>query len=161
MRLASAPLLGRSGHEAGRELLQKLYFEETGLPLPEILVTSRGKPYFPDSDLHFSITNTPRRAFCVLAQCPVGIDAEELDRTVNPRLYPKVLSPRELERVKAAQNPNRAFLALWVLKEAAAKLSGDGLRGFPNHTDYSPEDPRVQELDGCVLALMAQDPEKA
>jgi hypothetical protein len=43
-----------------------------------------------------------------------------------------------------------------VLKEAAAKLSGEGLRGYPNHTNFSLEDPRVTETDGCILAVMEE-----
>ena len=48
------------------------------------------------------------------------------------------------------------MLTFWVLKEAAAKLSGEGLRGYPNHTHFSLEDPRVTELDGCILAVMEE-----
>ena len=48
MRMAHCRLTGQSGHEAGRDLLAKLYREETGEALPEILITDRGKPYFAD-----------------------------------------------------------------------------------------------------------------
>ena len=47
MKMASCELDGRTGHEAGRTLLQELYRAETGEDLPEIRVTHRGKPYFP------------------------------------------------------------------------------------------------------------------
>ena len=43
-----------------------------------------------------------------------------------------------------------------VLKEAAAKLSGEGLRGFPNHTNFSLDDPRVREIDGCIVAVLRE-----
>ena len=39
-------------------------------------------------------------------------------------------------------------------KEAAAKLSGEGLRGYPNHTNFSLDDPRVQQIDGCLVAVI-------
>ena len=42
MRLAYCLLEGRSGHEAGRQLLARLYWEETGEALPEIRTTDRG-----------------------------------------------------------------------------------------------------------------------
>lgn len=148
------PLDGQSGHQAGRQLLQQLYFEKTGMTLPPIAITSRGKPYFPDSPLHFSITHTPYHAFCALAEVPVGIDAEERSRTVNPRLAEKILSPGEQIRWRAADDPNEALLRLWVLKEAAVKLTGEGLKGYPNHTDFSPDDPRIQIIDGCVVAVL-------
>jgi len=154
MYLGSCELSGRSGHEAGRELLAKLYREATGESLPPIAVTDRGKPYFVDSDWHFSISHTHRHAFCALSRHPVGIDAEEADRNINLRLAEKILSPMEKAQFDAAEDKRTALLTFWVLKEAAAKLSGEGLRGYPNHTDFSLEDPRVGKIDGCLVAVM-------
>ena len=154
MRIESAPLMGRSGHEAGRELLRQLYREQTGQPLPPIAVTERGKPYFPNSPWHFSITHTRRHVFCALSESPIGIDAEELDRPIRLKLAQKILSPEEMARFEAAPDKQRALLTFWVLKEAAVKCSGEGLRGYPNPTDFSPEDPRVTEQHGCLLAVI-------
>ena len=148
-----ARLDGRSGHETGRALLAELYRQQTGCTCPEVLMASRGKPYFKDSSLHFSITHTKGHAFCVLSDCPVGIDAEEMTREVNLRLAGKILSPSEKTRFEQWPDPRDALLRLWVLKEAAAKLTGEGLRGFPNQTDFDPADKRIQEIDGCYVAV--------
>ncbi len=156
MRIASCELSGRTGHEAGRQLLAALYREATGESLPEIRVTDRGKPYFPDSPWHFSISHTPKHAFCVLSENHVGLDAEEMGRKINLRLAEKILSPGEKRQFDAAPNKEKALLTFWVLKEAAAKLSGEGLRGYPSHTNFSLEDPRVKELDGCLVAVMEE-----
>lgn len=156
MRIAFCELAGQTGHEAGRQLLIKLYREETGENLPEICITDRGKPYFPDSNWHFSISHTPKHAFCVLSRNNVAIDTEELDRKVNLRLAEKILSSSEKAQFDAAPDKNRALLTFWVLKEAEAKLSGEGLRGYPNHTNFSLEDSRVMELDGCIVAVMEE-----
>ena len=156
MRIASCELGDLSGHEAGRMLLKELYREATGKDLPEIRITDRGKPYFPDSDWHFSISHTPNHAFCVLSRNNVGLDAEELDRKVNLKLAEKILSPEEKARFDAAENKEKALLTFWVLKEATVKLSGEGLRGYPKHTNFTLEDPRVTELDGCILAVMEE-----
>ena len=157
MKLLSCSLEGRTGHEAGRMLLARLYREATGEDLPPIALTDRGKPYFENSPWHFSITHTRRHAFCVLARENVGLDAEELDRPLRPGLEEKILSPGELQRYRAAKDPRRALLALWVLKEAEAKYTGLGLQGYPNHTDFSPDDPRVRELEGCLVALITDN----
>lgn len=156
MTLAFCPLEGRTGHAAGRQLLRQLYRQETGQDLPPILKTPLGKPYFENSPWHFSISHTKHYAFCVLSRKNVAIDAEELDRKVRLSLAEKVLSSRELEQFRAAADKERAFLTFWVLKEAAAKLSGEGLRIYPNHTDFSLEDPRVTEIDGCLVAVMEE-----
>lgn len=155
--LAWTRLDGRGGHEAGRQLLARLYRAETGADCPPILTTPRGKPYFEDSPLHFSITHTKNHAFCVLAPHPVGIDAEEQDRNINLRLADKILSPPEKARFEKAPDKRAALLRLWVLKEAAAKCSGEGLRGYPAHTDLSPEDHRITEIDGCYVAVIKEN----
>lgn len=156
MRIAFCRLEGQTGHDAGRQLLARLYREETGEDLPGILTTDRGKPYFPDSPWHFSISHTPRHAFCVLSRNNVAIDAEELDRNIRLKLADKILSASEKVQFDVAKNRERALLTFWVLKEAAAKLSGEGLRGYPNHTHFSLEDPRVTEMDGCLVAVMEE-----
>ena len=126
MKMASCELAGRTGHEAGRQLLAELYREATGEDLPEILTTDRGKPYFADSPWRFSISHTPKHAFCVLSRNNIAIDAEELDRKVKLSLADKILSASEKARFDAAPDKSRALLTFWVLKEAAAKLSGEG-----------------------------------
>ena len=153
MKVASCELNGRGGHEAGRALLEALYREATGLPLPPIVIGEWGKPYFVDSGWQFSISHTKNHAFCALARENVAIDAEELDRPINQKLAEKILSPREKAQYDAAPDKARALLTFWVLKEAAAKLSGRGLRGYPNNTDFSLDDPRVREMDGCLVAI--------
>ena len=154
MKIASCALAGRTGHEAGRALLAALYREETGDALPEIRIAPRGKPYFPHSPYFFSVTHTRRRVFAALSRRAVGIDAEELDRTVRPALAEKILSPSELAQYRTAPDPNRALLTFWVLKEARVKRTGEGLRGYPNKTDFSLNDPRVTEMDGCLVAVI-------
>lgn len=157
MILESRPLEGRTGHEAGRALLAELYRQETGESLPEIAITPDGKPYFPDSPWHFSISHTNRRVFVALSRTNVGIDAEELDRRVNPKLADKVLSPGERTQYDAAEDKTKAFLTLWVLKEAAVKLAGTGLKGYPNRTNFTLDDPRVRELEDCLVAVLTEE----
>lgn len=154
MILGCAELEGRSGHEAGRQLLQKLWAEHMGTGLPQIAVTDRGKPYFVGSDWHFSISHTKKRVFCALSRKNIGIDAEEADRDISLRLAQKILSPGEKMQYDRAEDKRLALLKFWVLKEAAAKLSGEGLRGYPNHTDFSLEDPRVSRIEGCLVAVL-------
>ena len=159
MKLRFCTLNGESGHIAGRKLLETLYREETGEDLPEILSGKFGKPYFPNAPYCFSISHTKNHAFCVLSEKNVGLDAEELTRTVKSGLAEKILSPAEFAEYTRAADKNRALLTFWVLKEAAAKLSGEGLRGYPKNTDFSLNDPSVQEIDGCLVAVLTENEE--
>ena len=156
LKIRGEALNGRSGHDAGRELLKRMYREETGMDCPEIAVADRGKPYFVDSNLHFSISHTKKHVFCALSSKPVGLDAEEKDRKVDLRLAEKILSASEKCRFEAAADQRAALLRLWVLKEAAAKLTGEGLRGYPNRTDFDPNDTRITEIDGCYVAVLTE-----
>ncbi len=157
MHILGEALLGRSGHEAGRQLLERLYFQVTGEALPEIAIAPGGKPCFVGSPWHFSISHTPRHVFVALHTAPVGIDAEELDRSVSDKLPSRVLSASEFAQYAAAPDKSRAFLTLWVLKEAAAKCSGKGIKYPENTTNFSLSDPRVREYLGCLVAVVTEE----
>ena len=153
MELLWQRLEGRSGHDVGRELLAQLW----GGELPQIGITPQGKPHFPCSHLHYSISHTKNHAFCVLSDRPVGIDAEETDRDIDLRLAEKILSPAEKARYLAAPDQRTALLRLWVLKESYAKLTGKGWGNYLYRTDFSPDDPRITEIDGCYAAILEDD----
>ena len=128
-----------------------------GEAMPPIAVTERGKPYFAQGHLHFSISHTKEHAFCVLAECPVGIDAEEKSRQINLRLAEKILSEPERKRFESAADQRDALLRLWVLKESYAKLTGRGLGDYLYETDFDPEDDRIFEIDGCYVAVLKEN----
>jgi phosphopantetheinyl transferase len=145
------------GHAAGLALLAALYREETGEVLPTILTTPRGKPYFADGKLHFSVTHTKHHVFCALSDREIGIDAEETDRKIDLRLAEKILSDAENREYAEAADKRLALLRFWVLKEAHLKCVGTGLTGYPNQTAFSLHDPRVQETNGCLLAVIEKE----
>ena len=155
--LCSRQIQPGEGHTAGRALLAQMYTARTEQPMPAILTTPRGKPYFPGSNVHFSISHTKTRVFCALSDRPVGIDAEDENRDISFALAEKILSPGELAQFRQAQDPRKALLTFWVLKDAQAKCTGEGLRGYPCHTDFSLQDPRVQTIDGCIVAVIKEE----
>ena len=146
-----------TGHLAGRALLAEMYRRYVGEELPPIRVTERGKPYFEDSPWHFSISHSKRHVFCALSRTPIGIDGEELDQKLNPKLAEKILSDPEREEYEQASDRNLALLKFWVLKEAQAKCTGEGLKGYPNHTNFSLSDPRVRQMQGCLVAVVEEE----
>ena len=161
LKLDFWPLNGLDSRVAGKLLLAQMYEELTGEAMAPMGKAPRGKPYFPGSALHFSITHTKTTVFCAIADRQIGIDAEDLNRKVSPTLAQKILSPAEYAQYEAVpeEDRNEALLRFWVLKEAEAKCSGLGLRGYPDHTAFSLDDPRVQKLAGCMVAVIcAEDP---
>ena len=155
--LASRKIENGAGHEAGRVLLAQLYRQYCGGEMPPILCTPRGKPYWQDSLLHFSISHTKHHVFCAISDRPIGIDAEEADRDISLKLADKILSPGERAQFDRAPDKRLALLTFWVLKEAQAKLTGEGIRFHPTHTDFSLDDPRVTVQNNCLLAMMEDE----
>ena len=152
--LAGRALDGETGHAAGRALLSALYQTHAGGRMPPICTQPGGKPCFADGPWHFSITHTKGHAFCVLADRPVGLDAEELDRSIDLRLADSILSPMEKAQFDAAADQRKTLLTFWVLKEAAGKLTGKGIGFHPRHTDFVLPDDRVTEIHGCIIAVV-------
>ncbi len=150
-------LSGRSGHAAAWQLLERLYTQTTGEAMPRVVRSPGGKPCFVDSPWHFSLTHTKNYAFAVLHTAPVGIDAEELGRRVSEALPERVLSPAEYGQYEAAPDKSRAFITLWVLKEAAAKCGGKGIQYPENQTNFQLNDPRVREHLGCLVAIVTEE----
>ena len=157
MQIGHMDLNGLNGHDAGRKLLADMYREATGQPLPQIRVTDRGKPYFADAPLQFSISHTKNHVFCILSERCVGIDAEEQDRDIDLRLAEKILSPTEKERFDRAADKRIALLKLWVLKEGYAKATGRGWGSYLYETDFDPHDPRIQEMNDCFVAAIQEE----
>ena len=149
------------GHAAGRSLLKEMVERFTGAPMPEIRLSERGKPYFAQGELQFSISHTKDHVFCALSDRTIGMDAEELGRDISLNLARKILSPGELAQYEEAEDKRIALLTFWVLKEAQAKCDGTGLQGYPNHTDFSLADPRVTIIDGCLVAVIEKEKEHA
>lgn len=156
--LAACPTAPGRGHEDAHALLARLYAHVTGAPMPPLERQSRGKPYWPDSSWHCSITHTREAAFCVIADCPVGLDAEPLSRTVPSALARKILSPEELQRWEAAGQLPEDLLTLWTLKEAAVKFTGQGLTGYPSHLSFtlSPQ-PSLAGSDLCFTTQLLKN----
>lgn len=154
MILGHAEIQPGSAHAAGRRLLEELYTAHIGTPMPPVLLTDRGKPYFEGDPVYFSITHTKHHVFCALSERPIGIDAEEQDRRIDPGLANKILSPAERVRWEACPDKRLGLLSLWVLKEAYAKLCGRGWGSYLYETDFDLSDPGIQKVHNCLLAII-------
>ena len=146
-----------TGHAAGRQLLAEMYRQYVGGKMPEIALTERGKPYFLDSPWHFSISHSKGHVFCALSKKNIGIDAEEADRQVRLGLAEKILSPMEKAQFDISSDQPTTLLTFWVLKEAQAKMTGIGLKGYPMHTEFTLPDPRVRQMQGCLVAVIEEE----
>lgn len=122
--LAAAPVAAPGASQTAHALLNRLYEQVTGSPAPALLKQPRGKPYFASGPWHCSITHTKTMAFCALSPCPIGMDAEQADRSVREKTARRVLSPSEYAVYEAQK---QTFPAFWTLKEAYVKYTGEGI----------------------------------
>ena len=48
-------------------------------------------------------------------------------------------------------------MTFWVLKEAQSKLTGEGMKFHPTHTNFSLDDPRVTLIHNCLVAVLQEE----
>lgn len=93
-----------------------------------IIREKNGKPRFASLPYHFSISHSRELCAVALSSENVGLDLEFIDPSRNVEaLSKRFFSSEEHSRLLASENSLEDFFALWVKKEALAKLSGEGL----------------------------------
>lgn len=114
--------------------------------LPPVILTERGKPYFPDfPQVQFSLSHTDGAVLAGVSDRAIGVDIERI-RPVGERLRRRV----------AGDAGEEAFFRLWVRREARAKRSGDGIGAM-----HRPEPPleagefyhALETFPGCAAGV--------
>lgn len=87
--------------------------------------TKRGKPYFEELPVHFSVSHSGGLWACLMSEHPVGLDVQE-ERSVNyQKLAGRYFTEEECAYVDA--HGASGFFIVWTLKEACVKYFGTGL----------------------------------
>ncbi|MFF2955393.1 4'-phosphopantetheinyl transferase family protein [Kitasatospora sp. NPDC057965] len=91
-----------------------------------------GKPYLPDHPgVAVSLSHTKGVVAAAAGHRPIGVDVELTDRGGSLLdVAPRVLTEAELRLVREHPDPARAFLRLWVRKEALIKIGRTTLDGL-------------------------------
>ena len=110
-------------------LLARLVRDQGIAELPEVAFGERGKPYFRNCPLHFSISHSGLLCAVSLAEVPTGVDVERVRPEYAPALVERTLSDAE----RAAYDGD--FPRLWCRKESVAKLTGQGMGAHPARID--------------------------
>ncbi len=93
-----------------------------------------GKPFLvdPPMDLRFNMTHTRGMVAVALAEAiEIGVDVEPANRRAESmKLAERYFAPQEAALLRALEGDARrdAFFAIWTLKEAVVKATGEGLR---------------------------------
>ena len=135
------------------------------LPVAE---NESGKPAFdPSLGIHFSISHSDERVMAAVGDGPIGCDVEKI-APFDEAIARECLTDEELARVKRMPpdlDRDRAFIRLWVRKEAYAKAVGKGfgieLKSVSVLLDRFPPGWCFRDLDfpdgylGCVVCQTA------
>jgi 4'-phosphopantetheinyl transferase len=118
-----------SAHQYCELLLEHALLHEKKLNYRDQTITRNewGKPALQDyPHIQFNLSHCRGLAACILAEVPVGIDAEYI-RPYSPYAAMHALNPQELDDISRAEEPDRLFFAYWTLKESCVKAMGFGL----------------------------------
>ncbi len=93
----------------------------------EICRTEKGKPYFKDIPVEFSVSHTDDLWVCLVSdgKDPVGVDIQKVKETSQQRVAERYFT--DDEKADLLETGKEGFFKIWVRKEAYAKYTGRGL----------------------------------
>ncbi|WP_442754977.1 4'-phosphopantetheinyl transferase family protein [Methylocystis sp. JAN1] len=119
-------------------------------------MTKLGKPFLldPPRDLRFSLSHTRGMVAVAVAEgVEIGIDVEPSDRRAESmKLAQRFFAPEEVALLAAVEGEARRdlFFAIWTLKEAVVKATGQGLSRALDSFSVTPDPPRVTMKEGSA-----------
>ncbi|OPG03935.1 hypothetical protein B1R27_27030 [Streptomyces sp. GKU 895] len=138
----------RTDYLAAHILVRLCAARLTGIPVRDLEIRQtcdecgardHGRPFVPGwPDLGVSLSHTRGAVAAVAGWGVVGVDVENAAEATafDRRVAHRVLTAAELRAVEGSRDPGRAFLSLWVRKEALIKTGGATV-GTLRHTDVS------------------------
>ena len=109
-------------------LLYKILLKND-FPVPTVSFTDTGKPYFLNSAIRFSLSHSHGVCAVAVADRLVGVDVEIVKEYYPPHMIERSLSENE----KVVYDGD--FTRIWCRKEAVAKMTGEGITGYPSNID--------------------------
>ncbi|MBQ3610974.1 MAG: 4'-phosphopantetheinyl transferase superfamily protein [Firmicutes bacterium] len=107
------------------DVLIKDCLEEYGVQDPQILRTTKGKPYVELCDTYLSVSHSGEYFLCIIAERPVGIDVQERKNSNSDKIAERYFTEREKSFIR--DNGENGFFTVWTRKEAYSKLTGEGI----------------------------------
>ena len=117
-------------HMAAKKLLAAGLYKEFGLKLAfePRAKGEHGKPFLTlQPRIHYNISHSGKYVMCVIAGQEVGIDIQEHRKVNYERLVQRMVPSDMVREILESDEPEKAFFAQWVLREAYIKWTGEGL----------------------------------
>jgi 4'-phosphopantetheinyl transferase len=116
-------------HAAMRNILGLLL--NTSAHQIEFRTQENGKPYIPQSPIHFNLTHSKELALLAISyQGDVGIDLEYFKQGIDSLgIAERFFHPKEVEQIKqfSSEDRDKYFYFCWTGKEAYLKAKGIGI----------------------------------
>lgn len=122
----------------------------------------KGKPYFENIPLFFSISHSGEYVLCAVSGRELGADIQKIQSADVLKLAKRFFSESEcriLEGCESHRERQRLFFGFWTRKEAYGKLTGEGLAATLREDMRSTEEQRevewmdVSPPEGYALAI--------
>ena len=143
-------------------MLQHGLRECFGIASFEIAFGEYGKPYLLEyPHVHFSISHCDAGCAVVVADCPVGVDIQDV-QPFSWDVAKRVCCERELAELGASEERDKLFIKMWTVKECYGKIVGTGILNKMKGVDtteiamdifhfYSTQDYEISKLL-CVIS---------
>lgn len=119
----------------------------------EICRTDRGKPFFVDLPVEFSLSHSGMMWMCMFSQAPCGLDLQQVETGrditgISKRLY--TIEEQHYVDLWGIEG----FYEIWARKEAFGKCTGRGIFSeMPSMVDEQSELCDQVEYDGVIYGL--------
>ncbi len=142
----------RTGSETSEELIKKAalaYGAVSHLSSSvSILRTESGKPYFSDSDIHFSISHSRDIWAALMGPACCGLDVQYIKPCAFDKIAGRFFSAAENRYIE--KKGIDGFFDIWTAREACGKFSGEGF--FGNFPDFVTEEGILKEIiEDCII----------
>lgn len=106
-----------------------------GITSLEIAFGEYGKPYLHEyPHIHFNISHCDLGCAVVVANCPVGVDIQDV-RPFSWDVAKRVCCERELAELEGSTDRDELFTEMWAMKESYGKMTGRGIL-YELQSDY-------------------------
>jgi len=133
------------------------YCEEIGqdfdMEKAEILRDERGKPYFTDMPVEFSLTHSGKLWMCLFSDSPCGLDLQIVKDCDYKAIAKRYFFEDEQEYIE--ENGLNGFFDIWVRKEAYCKMTGTGM--FGDMPSVMEPEGTYKDVSYCFMELPISD----
>lgn len=145
----------------GASLMLSCAISSVGMDITEkeIAYHKNGKPYFKThADVHFSLSHSGNIALCALSDKETGADVQlmcDFKESICRRYFLKSEADFVLG-AKSYEDKKDRFFKIWCLKEAYAKMTGEGLGSFSDFEICLFPSPSVKRKNALTVACLKE-----